>query len=402
MLFLEIVRVALQAIRANKLRSFLTMLGIIIGVGAVITMVALGEGAQRAVEEQIEALGTNVLNVRPGQGFSRGVSSGSAKLTVDDADALLRDAAAIEAIAPELSRNQQVEVGRSNANLRITGTSESFPSVNSYQIAAGRFFTEEEDKGRRRVAVLGGDVPEVLGMSAHQLVGQTMRIRNIAFEVVGVLESKGGSGWFNADEQIFVPLRTAQFRVIGTDRISSINVTVADGASQGLAMAQIEDVLRRQHRLRPGKANDFWVLDRAELLGTQQEATQTFGFLLAGIALVSLMVGGIGIMNIMLVSVTERTKEIGVRMALGATRKAVLGQFLLEARVMCILGGLIGIAVGIGASLLLASLANWNTVVSGEAVILAVLFSLSVGVFFGIWPARRAAKLDPIAALRYE
>ncbi len=402
MLFFEVVRVALQAIRANKLRSFLTMLGIIIGVGAVITMVALGEGAQRAVEEQIEALGTNVLNVRPGQGFSRGVSSGSAKLTVDDADALLRGAAAIEAIAPELSRNQQVEVGRSNANLRITGTSESFPDVNAYKLAVGRFFTEEEDKGRRRVAVLGGDVPEVLDMSANQLVGQTMRIRNIAFEIVGVLESKGGSGWFNADEQIFVPLRTAQFRVIGTDQVSSINVTVADGASQGLAMAQIEDVLRRQHRLRPGKANDFWVLDRAELLGTQQEATQTFGFLLAGIALVSLMVGGIGIMNIMLVSVTERTKEIGVRMALGATRRAVLGQFLLEALVLCLLGGVIGIGVGIGASMLLASLANWNTVVSGEAVLLAVLFSLTVGVFFGIWPARRAAKLDPIAALRYE
>jgi putative ABC transport system permease protein len=402
MLFLEIIRVALEAIKANKMRSFLTMLGIIIGVAAVITMVALGEGAQRAVEEQIESLGTNVLNVRPGQGFSRGVRSGDAKLTVDDADALLRGAATIEAIAPELSRNQQVEAGRSNANLRITGTSESFPDVNSYEIAAGRFFTAEEDRGRRRVAVLGGDVPEVLDMSANELVGQTVRIRNIAFEVVGVLESKGGSGWWNADEQIFIPLRTAQFRVIGTDRISSINVTVADGASQGLAMAQIEDVLRRQHRLRPGKPNDFWVLDRAELLGTQQEATQTFGFLLAGIALVSLMVGGIGIMNIMLVSVTERTKEIGVRMAMGATRKAVLGQFLLEALVMCLLGGVIGIAVGIGASVLLSALANWNTVVSGQAVAIAVVFSLTVGVFFGIWPARRAARLDPIAALRYE
>jgi putative ABC transport system permease protein len=361
MLFFEIIRVALEAIRANKLRSFLTMLGIIIGVAAVITMVALGEGAKRAVEDQIASLGTNVLNVRPGQGFSRGVKSGSAKLTIDDALAVRREAAAINAVAPELSRNQQVEAGRANANLRITGTTEDFPAVNNYEISLGRFFTEEEDAGRRRVAVLGGDVPEVLGLSPNQLVGQTIRVRNIAFEVVGIMYSKGGSSWWNADEQIFIPLRTAQFRVIGTDRLGSFNVTVA-----------------------------------------QQEATQTFGFLLAGIALVSLMVGGIGIMNIMLVSVTERTKEIGVRMALGATRKAVLGQFLLEALVMCLVGGLIGIGVGVGATMLLASLAQWNTAVSVEAVLLAVLFSVTVGIFFGIWPARRAAKLDPIAALRYE
>ncbi|MGI9038071.1 MAG: FtsX-like permease family protein, partial [Gemmatimonadota bacterium] len=231
---------------------------------------------------------------------------------------------------------------------------------------------------------------------------QTMTIANNTFEVVGVLEAKGGQGWFNQDEQIFVPIQTAQFRLMGTDRIGSFNAVVRDGATTTLAMAQIEGVLRKQHRLRVGEENDFWVQDRAELMGTQQETTQTFTYLLAGIALVSLLVGGIGIMNIMLVSVTERTREIGIRMALGATRSAVLTQFLLEALALCLVGGLIGIALGIGASQLLSSLANWNTAVSPAAVAMAVVFSLTVGLFFGIWPARRAASLNPIDALRYE
>jgi putative ABC transport system permease protein len=402
MLFAEVIRVALAAIGANKMRSLLTMLGIVIGVAAVITMVALGTGAQRAVQEQIDALGTNVLTVRAGQAWFRGARGGDAVLTVDEALTVQNEAETILAVAPEMSSNKQVEFGRSNANIRVTGTTPEFVDVNHYSLSVGRFFDAQENDGRRRVAVVGGDVPEVLGTTALGLVGQKISIGNNTFEVVGALEPKGGTGWFNQDEQIFVPAYTAQFRLIGTDRIGSFNVMVRDGASTTLAMAQIEGILRREHRLRVGEENDFWVMDRAELMGTQQETTQTFTYLLAGIALVSLLVGGIGIMNIMLVSVTERTREIGIRMALGATRAAVLTQFLLEALALCLVGGLIGITLGIGASQLLSSLANWNTSVSGSAVAMAVAFSLTVGLFFGIWPARRAARLDPIEALRYE
>ncbi len=402
MLFAEVIRVALAAIGANKMRSLLTMLGIVIGVAAVITMVALGTGAQRAVQAQIDALGTNVLTVRAGQSMYRGARGGSARLTVDEALVVGEGADAILAVAPEMSSNLQVEFGRTNANVRITGTTPEFYEVNNYKMSVGRFFEAQDNFGRRRVAVVGGDVPDVLGTTALALVGQKISIANNTFEVIGVVEPKGGSSWFNQDEQIFVPIYTAQFRLMGTDRIRSFNATVRDGSTTTLAMAQIEAIMRREHRLRVGEDNDFWVMDRAELMGTRQETTETFTYLLAGIALVSLLVGGIGIMNIMLVSVTERTREIGIRMALGATRGAVLTQFLLEALVLCLVGGLIGIALGIGASQLLSTLANWNTSVSGAAVGMAVVFSLSIGLFFGIWPARRAAKLNPIDALRWE
>ncbi len=402
MLFLEIIRVALQAINANKMRSILTMLGIVIGVAAVITMVALGTGAQRSVEAQLQALGTNVLTVRPGQGWHRGVRSGSARMYLTDAYAVEDRADAIVLAAPEMVSSAQVEFGRSNANLRVTGTTENFAELNSFEAEYGRFFTAEEDAGRRRVAVLGGTVPELFDSTPLEMLGQRLSIRNVTFEVVGVLEAKGGSGWFNQDERIFIPVQTAQFRIMGTDRIGSFNVRIADGYSPTAAMAQIEQVIRREHKLRIGDDNDFYVQDRAELMGTMQEATQTFTFLLAGIAAVSLLVGGIGIMNIMLVSVTERTREIGIRMAMGATRRQVLTQFLLEALVLCLVGGFVGIALGFGASKMLANLANWSTAVSPESVGMAVIFSAVVGLFFGAWPARRAASLDPIDALRHE
>ncbi|UCG77160.1 MAG: ABC transporter permease [Gemmatimonadota bacterium] len=400
---LETLRVALEAIRSHKMRSLLTMLGIVIGVAAVIAMVALGEGAQRAVQEQISQLGTNVLTVRPGQLWFRGVRSGdAAELTPEDAEAVLHRAASVIAIAPEMRSSLQVEWGATNANMRVVGTSPQYADINGYAVALGRFFDDQENEGRRRVAVLGGAIPAMLSSSAEQIVGQQIRIRNITFEVVGVLEEKGSFSWFNYDEQVYVPLETARFRLMGTDRLSSFNVEVAEGTSMSVAMSQIEEVVRRQHRLRVGDENDFWIQNRAELMGTQEETTRTFSFLLAGIATVSLLVGGIGIMNIMLVSVTERTREIGVRKAMGATRRAVLMQFLLEALVLCLVGGVLGIVVGVTGSNLLAELANWNTAVSGSAILLAVVFSASVGLFFGIWPARRAARLDPIVALRYE
>jgi putative ABC transport system permease protein len=402
MLLFEIIRVALDSLRANKLRSLLTMLGIIIGVAAVITMLALGSGARRAVEAEIALLGTDVLTVRPGQAWFRGARSTEAELTLDDVEAVRQGAPLVGEVAPEMTTNLQVEYSNTNANLRVVGTSSNYDLVNRFEIALGRFFTPQEDEGRRRVAVLGGSVPAVLGVEAIDLVGDAIRIGNVPFEVVGVFEEKGGGGWFNRDEVILVPVETARFRLIGEDNVSQFNVAVSDPSMMSAGMAQIEQVLRRRHRLRVGDENDFWIQDRTELLGTREETTRTFTFLLASIAAVSLIVGGIGIMNIMLVSVTERTSEIGVRKALGATRRAILFQFLLEALVLCGIGGLIGIAVGISAAAVLAQAANWNTEVSAAAIALAILFSFAIGLFFGLWPANRAARLDPIAALRYE
>ena len=403
MIFFEILRVAMDAIRANKLRSFLTMLGIVIGVGAVITMVALGEGAQRQVENQIESLGTNVLTVRPGQGMFRGVRGGSnARLTTEDVEAVRRGAPALTEVAPEMQGQLQVQAGRNNASVRILGTTPNYVAVENHTLELGRFFDESENRGRRRVAVLGGAVPAVLNTEAAELVGRTISIRNISFEVVGVLEEKGGSGWFNQDEQIFVPLETAQFRLLGTDRVSQFKVVVESEAAIPVAMVQIEDVLRREHRLPLGRENDFWISDSVQFLEMAQETTQTFTMLLAGIAAVSLLVGGIGIMNIMLVSVTERTKEIGVRKALGATRRAVLLQFLLEATTLCMTGGILGVAFAYGAAEMLSRSAGWTMAIAPQAIGLAVVFAAAVGVFFGLWPARRAARLDPIVALRYE
>ncbi|CAN5235187.1 ABC transporter permease [soil metagenome] len=402
MLLFEIIKVALESLRANKLRSFLTMLGIVIGVAAVITMVALGSGARQAVEEQIASLGANVLTVRPGQGFFRGARQEGVTLEVEDSEAVLRTAPLVADIAPEMRSSFQIEFGGTNANVRTVGTSASYEIVNNQALSAGRFFTAEEDQGRRRVAVLGGAVPALVGAEPIDLVGQRMRIGSIPFEIVGVLEEKGDTGWFNQDEVILVPLQTAQFRLIGTEALDSFSASIRDPEAMPAAMAQIETALRRQHRLRVGQENDFWIQDRTALLGTQQETMATFTFLLAGIAAVSLVGGGIGIMNIMLVSVTERTREIGVRKALGATRRAILTQFLLEALVLCLVGGLIGIGLGIGASMTLSRLADWNTDVSAAAILIAAMFSGLVGLFFGMWPANRAVRLDPIVALRYE
>ena len=403
MLIGETVSVAFQSIRANKLRSVLTMLGIIIGVGAVITMVALGSGAQKAVEDRIASLGANTFTVMPGQAFRGGVAQQTrVNLTTDDYLAVKRDARQIKDVVPELEQRQQVKYGNQNLNNSVLGTTANFVTVKNYTITHGRSFTAGEDDSRQRYAVLGADVPDQLGVNGAAMIGQTLMIRGIPFEIIGILSRKGSQGFNNPDEQIVIPLQTAQYRVFGTDRIRSMQIQVADGVPVQQGMVDLERVLRREHKIRPGAENDFQIRNPQDILATQQEATEVFTYLLASIAGVSLMVGGIGIMNIMLVSVTERTREIGVRKALGATRANILLQFLIEALVLCLVGGALGILLGTGAALALAKLMQWNTLISLPAIFIAFAFSAAIGLFFGIWPARRAASLDPIVALRYE
>ena len=407
MLIGEILRVALGALRANKLRSLLTMLGIVIGVAAVIAMVALGKGAQKAVNDRISALGTTLLTVSPGQQRGQGgfaSEADRARLTIADAQALEQRGTEFLAVQPEMQRNFQIQYFSKNTNTQVLGTTMNFPEVRKFEVEYGRFFTANEDAGRQRVAVLGPTVLEDLEIAdPNSIIDQHIRIRGLQFKVIGVLKSKGsGAGFGNPDDQIVIPIQTARYRLFGNDRLRAIGVLARSEERIPDAMADIQRILRREHRLRPERPDDFQIRNQADFLATLGETTQVFGLLLAGIAAVSLLVGGIGIMNIMLVSVTERTREIGIRKALGATRKNILLQFLIEAVVLCILGGIVGIVVGGGGAVLLAELANWNTDVSASSIAMAFAFSGVVGVLFGVWPARRAATMDPIIALRYE
>ena len=400
----ETVKVALSSIRANKLRSALTMLGIVIGVGAVIAVVALGTGAQKAVEDRINALGANVLTVYPGQSFMGGRSSDvRVSMTVDDADALRDDATLISAVVPELSRNMTVGYSNQNLNVSIVGTTPSFLAVKNFSVQYGKMFTTGDDAARQRYAVLGNSVPEMLNVNPASLLQQLISVGGQTFEVIGVLAKKGAAmAWQNPDEQILIPLNTARYRLMGTDRVRQISLKVREDVPLEQGMVDIERILRREHKIRPGGDNDFQIRNQQEILATQQQATEVFGLLLASIAAVSLIVGGIGIMNIMLVSVTERTREIGVRRALGATRINIMSQFLIEAVVLCLMGGLVGVLVGAGTARAMSQLLGWNTLISPTAVLVAFAFSAFVGLFFGLWPARRAANLNTIDALRYE
>ncbi|MEP6492679.1 MAG: ABC transporter permease [bacterium] len=408
MLIGEIISVALGALRANKLRSLLTMLGIVIGVGAVIAVVALGTGAQQAVKDRIAALGTTLLTVSPGQqrggGGGIAIAGAQQRLVIDDAKAIDERATNLLAVQPEMRSMQQVVYGNKNASTQIIGTTPNYLEVRKYTLKAGKMFTAADDEGRQRVVVLGSAVVDNLGITTPEaLVGENVRIRGTQFTVIGVLASKGQANAFqNPDDEVLVPIQTARFRVNGSDRLQSISALAESEDKIPEAMGDIQRVLRRQHKIRQGFPDDFQIRNQSDILATTQETTQVMTYLLAGIAAVSLLVGGIGIMNIMLVSVTERTREIGIRKALGATRFNILLQFLIEAVVLCVLGGVIGIGMGAAGALIMSKTAGFATQISSAAIVMAFAFSAFVGVAFGVWPARRAATLDPITALRYE
>ena len=400
--FWETVRLALDSMRGNAFRAALTMLGVIIGVAAVIAMLALGRGAQAAVDEQLATLGADVLTVTTGMRWLGGVARDQQTLTLDDAAALARDARHVAAVVPEQSDRQQVRLGARNLNLQVIGTLPEHLRVNGYELEYGQMFTAADDASRRRVAVLGGEVAELLQVPAASLVGATVVVKNMPFEVVGVYRRKGAYGPGNPDDDVYIPLGTSRYRIAGEEEVQTISVQVAPGSDLGAAMVEIERVLRREHGLAPGHDNDFTLLDRRQFLATQQQTTEILGFLLAGIAGVSLVVGGIGIMNIMLVTVTERTREIGIRKAIGATRANILRQFLVESVILCLAGGALGVGLGVATAAALSHFAGWQTAVTPDALLLAFGFSAAVGLLFGLWPARRAAALDPIEALRHE
>ena len=402
MLFGEMLLVALQSIRTNLFRGFLTMLGIIIGVGSVITMVALGSGAQRAIDDQIDALGASILTIRSGGRSHRGVGRSGPTLTIDDAAALTKDARLLSAVVPEITRQLQIKFSNKNQNLRTIGTTPDFAQVHSFTLDHGAMFTQADNSAKRRVAVLGGSVATKLNASPADLLGSNIYIAGTSFEVVGIFAEKGATGWRNVDEQIWIPLATAQYRIFGTKDVDVISAQVAPNQATETAIVDIERILRREHRIQPGARNNFSIGDPRQFFNVRQAATDVFAYLLASIASISLIVGGIGIMNIMLVTVTERTREIGIRKALGATRGNIMMQFLIEAMVLCLLGGGIGVLLGTGISVLMTEVVGWQMVVSPAAIIIAFSFSAAIGLFFGIWPARKAARLDPIEALRYE
>lgn len=403
--FKESIITSLTALVSNKLRALLTMLGIIIGVAAVITMIAIGEGAQKAVIDRIQALGSNLLFISPGAQRGGGVVviqfGSSQRLMNKDADAVAQRTSSVEAVVPEFSRNAQVKFENRNWNTRIVGTVPEYEWVRNFRAVAGRYFTHSEEKAASKVCLLGQTVVDNL-FPNQDPIGQTIRIAGQSFTVLGVLESKGQSGWQNPDDQIIVPLSTAQRRLFGVDFLSQITVKVVNEQKMDEAFLDIERILRREHRLREDQDNDFMIRNQADIISTFQETQQTFTFLLAGIAAVSLVVGGIGIMNIMIVSVTERTREIGIRKAIGARKRDIMWQFLIESVTLSVTGGCLGIGLGVLASYLITTYGNLTPLISASSIIVSFTFASFVGIVFGLYPAWKAAMADVIEALRYE
>jgi putative ABC transport system permease protein len=404
------LRIALNALRVNKLRSILTMLGIIIGVGAVITMIAVGAGAQARVEEQIKSLGSNLMIILPGSTTSSGVRLGAGanqNLTEDDAAAMVREIPEIQVAAPSNRRSDQVIAGNTNWSTNIYGVNPDYFEAREWPLQSGRMFEQAELSGSAKVALIGQTVATQL-FGDSDPIDQSIRIRKVPFTIIGVLGRKGQSMLGqDQDDVIMVPLSTARNRLFGNTqgklrRVGTIQVKVREGASMKDAEDKIRELMRQRQRTQAGQDDAITVRNLTEILQTQEASSRIMTLLLAAVASVSLLVGGIGIMNIMLVSVTERTREIGLRMAVGARGKDILTQFLVEAVTLSLIGGFFGIVFGVAGSYLVGQLAGWSTRLSPESIVLAVGFSAMIGIFFGFYPARKAASLLPIQALRYE
>ena len=399
------IRLALRALRRNKMRSMLTMLGIIIGVGAVIAMVSIGNGAKAQVEAQIASLGQNVILIFSGNVSRGGVSSGwgsAGTLSLDDAEAIRREVQGVAAVSPEVRTMTQVAAGNQNWSTQVLGESAEYFDLRQWSFSAGASFSEQDVRGANKVAVIGKTTAQQL-YGLDDPIGQILRVKNVPFVVVGVLGPKGLSVMgSDQDDVAIMPYTSAMKRVMGVTTLRTILVQAATTPLLAPVQQQIQDLLRQRHRLAPGRDDDFTVRNQQEIAEMATATSKIMTLLLAAIASVSLVVGGIGIMNIMLVSVTERTREIGIRMAIGARGRDILLQFLIEAVTLSLIGGIIGIGVGIGVSQILAAKLNWPTLVSTSSVVAAFVFSAAVGIFFGYYPARKASQLDPIDALRYE
>ena len=405
--FLNIIRVAFRALIRNKMRAALTMLGIIIGVSAVIAMVSIGQGASASVQAQIESIGTNLLFVSAGAQNVGGVRSGTGDtgtntLTVEDLDAIKREVPSVSLVTPNVNARSQLVAGNMNWNTSVTGVSEQYPEIRKWPVASGSFFSDADVRTAGRVIVIGQTLADSLFPGADP-IGQDLRVGNMPFRIVGVMARKGQDPQGrDQDDVAFAPYTTVQKKILGRDRVQIAFVSAISQEATYTAQSQITELLRQRHKLTASEPNDFTVRNMTDVAEAANETSKTMTILLACIAGVSLLVGGIGIMNIMLVSVTERTREIGIRMAIGARSSAVRTQFLIESIVLSLTGGTVGIILGIVFSLAIPAMLGWPTLVSMMAIVGSVVFSAAVGIFFGYYPARKAAALDPIEALRYE
>lgn len=401
----ESIKMAFEGMISNKLRTFLTLLGIIIGVGAVIAMVSLGFGMKESIKNNISKLGSNLLIITSGGRTASGArlaSGEGVRLTYEDAEAIVNQVDGIANMSASVNRSYQLVVGNQNWTSRVEGTTPSNFTIQNYEVEEGRIFAERDLNSRNRVCVIGKTVADNLFPEGNP-VGKMMRINKAPFQVIGLLKSKGQSGGGqDQDDIVYIPLTTAQNRMMGITHVQRITVQAENENIIDEVQAETEQVLRQRHKIKEGDNDDFTVGNMAAVMETMMETANSITLLLGCIAAISLLVGGIGIMNIMLVSVTERTREIGIRKALGATYGNILMQFLIEAMVIGIMGGSLGVLLGVGTSFAISHFAGWNTVISAWAIIIAVVFSVGIGLFFGIYPARKAALLDPIDALRYE
>jgi putative ABC transport system permease protein len=402
MLFKESLISAISSIRSNIVRSFLTTLAIIIGTAAVIAVIGIGSSANKALEAEIDDFGPRTLYVSPGQNRRGAVTKGFIPLDIKDAYALAKNKDHNWMISPYITRNRQVKFNNANINERIRANLPIHFKVSGFDIEFGKIFSEEQNLGRKRVVVLGSAVPKELNTSAKRILNKEILIAGTSYEVIGILEEEGNTGWQNPDDELYIPLLTGSQRLFGTETIDSVSVGISKDANVDEVMMTIERILRSQHDIGPGENNDFRISDYSQFSDLRRQATGIFTALIAGIAGISLIVGGIGVMNIMLVSVTERTREIGLRKALGATHKAIMLQFIVEAILLCVIGGCIGVFLGTSILYLFASFNEWPFAMPFSAIIGSITFSAMVGLFFGIWPARKAAKLDPATSLRYE